>query len=102
MKLYTMKCVKDPERMDECFEPDNQEEQYFVKLETQAEQNAYTSMNWNSKDLCNHWQAMLNSVATMERMTEEDIYFYITVDEPELDIGEEYIDADGLIWERVE
>lgn len=103
MKLYTMKCVKDPERMDECFEPDNQEESYFVKLDTKLEEEAYDetmgapmcvnrAMAWWNGYMCH---------ALQEDLDEDSIYYYIRVNEPELDVGEQYTDADGLVWERV-
>lgn len=100
MKLYQMKCIKDPERMDECFEPDNQEEHWFVKLETKAE--------WRILENVQSYGADLSALNSMIRTTgddvmgDDDIYYYLGVDEPEPAIGEEYKDADGLVWERVE
>lgn len=105
MKLYIMKCIKDPERMDECFEPDNQEERYFVKLETLDEEEAYYetagSMMCSSRAMA--WWNGYMCHALQEDLDEDSIYthHYIRVNEPEPAVGEEYTDADGLVWERV-
>lgn len=114
MKLYKMKCIKDPERMDECFEPDNQEEQYFVKLETEQENMQYReyvdsslpSVNIEYHDYLvgkhyGFWAGYMTAKLG-EYEEDDDIYYYIGVEEDELAIGEEYTDADGLVWERVE
>lgn len=102
MKLYTMECMYDPETAENPFSPGIiGQKEYFVKLETLAERNAYTSVDWGNKDLSSLWQAMLNSIATTKCITEEDVYHYITPDVPELEVGGTYEDADCLVWERV-
>lgn len=100
MKLYTMKCIKDPERMDECFEPDNQEKTFFVKLEDDWERGVYEATHCNYNDLeAQFWDYYMNDILGMN---DDEVRFYFMEDDPAPAIGEEYIDADGLVWERVE
>lgn len=110
MKLYTMRCIKDPERMDECFEPDNQEEQYFVKLETQEEADCY---RWcwveRSSDMLKtqyayrdgYWDCYMTECLGTD-MEDEQVYGYMMDNEPSLQIEERYTDSEGSVWERIE
>lgn len=106
MKLYTMKYIKDPERMDECFEPDNQEEQYFVKLETKAEDERYYStiggFRVSYQDYEDWNDYMIPRLGEADAKTDDDVYGYIVASSPEIACGNTYEDADGLVWERVE
>lgn len=99
MRLYTMKCIKDPERMDECFEPDNQEEGYFVKLEDDWERGVHEATHCKYNELeAQFWDYYMNDKLGMN---DDEVRFYFMEDDPELAIGECYTDADGLVWERV-
>lgn len=68
----------------------------MVKLETGAEMNAYMSMNWNNADLCNHWQAMLNSINTED----DEVIYYFNPDEQEPAVGESF-ELDNIKYERI-
>lgn len=100
MKLYTMKCIKDPELLTEEGDGILGIEEYFIKLETKAEWRILENYVSYGRD-----SSALNSmIMTTDGyvMGDDDIYSYISVDEPELEVGETYRDADGLVWERVE
>lgn len=106
MKLYLMKCIKDPERMDECFESDNQEEHYFVKIENKEEFKVYErTHNSSLAELGQaynegYWDAYMTQVLG-DPCSEGDVYFYIQPLDGDVEIGDTYEDADGLVWERI-
>lgn len=100
MKLLRMKCVYDPELLpEECGGRLGQVE-YFVKLETKAE--------WRVLENFTCYGADLSALNSMIRTTDDyvmgdhDVYYYIGVDEQEPTVAEQYTDADGLVWKRVE
>lgn len=104
MKLYTMKCIYDPERMDECFEPDNQEMMNFVKFTRDIEQQIYGESIGYAPDSKYHqglWDGYMSAWLEWDTC-DENIHYYIGVDGEEVKVGETYEDADGLVWERVE
>lgn len=112
MKLLTMKCIKDPERMEECFEPDNQEKRYFVKLENKYDKERYEWFlsNLNDKErqgpawrgyYKGYWGGELSD-EFKQKISDDDVYYYIMPYELEPAIGRTYTDADGLVWERID
>lgn len=103
MKLLTMECIYDPadhiRNDDECQAGGLEgKEEYFVKLETKAEWRVLENYVSYGVDL-----SALNSMirtAGDEVMGDHDIYFYFNPDQKEPAVGEQYTDADKLIWER--
>lgn len=103
MKLYLMKCIKDPELLPEEGGGVLGQEEYFVKLETSDEDEAYYEamggMMCSSRTKA--WWNGYMCHALQDDLDEDSIYFYIRVNEPEVTVGMQYTDADELVWERV-
>lgn len=106
MKLYTMKCIKDPEVLPEEAGGMLGREEYFVKFEGKAEDEKYYSTIGNfrvSYQDCEDWNDyMIPRLGEADARTDDDIYEYIVASSPEIECGDTYEDADGLVWERVE
>lgn len=100
MKLYTMKCVKDPEVLPEEGGGMLGQKEYFVKLEDRYEQDIYDDAINSGDD--NDYADFNRWLKDNIRLTDYDIYFYFLANAPELPIGSTYEDANGLIWKRVE
>lgn len=104
MKLYTMKCTYDPELLPEEGGGMLGQKEYFVKLETRDEEQAYYETM--GAPMCaskaKAWWDGYMCHALQDDLDEDSTYYYIRVNEPEVTIGEQYTDADGLVWKRVE
>ena len=107
MKLLRMKCIRDDGANDVSGFVSLGTE-YFVKLETNEEENYYYEFvhfeadsdyidGKNNGFWCGYMTAKVGGM-----VHEDDVYYYFGIDEPVPEIGGEYIDADGLVWERVE
>lgn len=72
---------------------------YMVKFETKAEEKAYLYWNINHGKLMS---MMLSTCSTSETgvLTDDDICYYIYVDEAEPEVGETF-ELDDFKWERV-
>lgn len=104
MKLYTMKCVYDPDLLPEEGGGMLGQKEYFVKLETVDEEEAYyeTMGGMMCSSKAKAWWDGYMCHALQDDLDEDSIYYYIRVKEPEVTVGDQYTDADGLVWERVE
>lgn len=98
MKLYIMECIEDPKiLLGEDSRMFGQKE-YFIKLETKAEWRILENFASYGTD-----KSALNSMIRTtgdEVMGDDDIYYYINVDEPDFEIGDFYTDIDDLTWVR--
>lgn len=104
MKLYIMECVDDPETTENPFSPGVLgQREYFVKLETSDEGEAYNetigSMTYRS--IAKAWWNGYMCHALQDDLDDNNIYHYIKVKEPDLELGDAYADAEGLVWERI-
>lgn len=106
MKLYIMRCIKDPELLPEEGGYMLGREEYFVKIENKEEFKAYErTHNSNLTELGQaynegYWDAYMTNVLESP-CSEGDVYFYIQPLDGDVEIGETYTDADDLVWERV-
>lgn len=106
MKLLTMECIYDPAdhigNDDECqaggFEG---KEEYFIKLETKAEWRVLENYVSYGVDLSALNSMIRTTGNNVNVMGDDDIYFYFDPDQKEPAVGEQYTDADDLVWERV-
>lgn len=99
MKLYTMKCIKDPRVSPEHAGSLQGQESYFVKFEDSYEDSIYNDMSNSCDD---------NDYADFNRwlkngiwVTDYDVYMYLMSSEKGYELNDTYEDADGLVWERV-
>lgn len=97
MKLYTMKCVKDPE------EYMLGEVSHFVHLENEWERIAYLQhiggLQVSPNDFI--WWDGFMTACLETYITDRDMYGYI-LPERTVEVGDTYEDADELVWERIE
>lgn len=104
MKLYTMKCVYDPETASNPFSPGIcGQEKYFVKLETRAEQEAYdetTGAPMCSSKTIAWWNGYMCH-ALQEDLDDSTIYYYLRFNEQDVGVGGTYEDADSSVWKRI-
>lgn len=102
MKLYTMKCVKDPQLLpEECGGMLGQKELFVYLSDQWEEQNYYESAGGTqvSYAALQWWSGFMT--ASLERdVPDDEIHGYILPNEV-VAIGETYTDADGLVWKRV-
>lgn len=99
MRLYTMKCIYDPELLPEEGGGMLGQKKYFIKIEDSFEETAY------SGGVCGDEQAYADLNEYLQEIigvTDEDVYYYFPMLEPDVEIGNTFEDADGLVWERVE
>lgn len=100
MKLLKMKCITDKARGDEALEPENQEVQYMVKLETKAEWRVYENFASYGTDK----SALDSMIRSCDHgayiMGDDDIVYYFGVLEQEPAIGET-LELDNMEWERI-
>lgn len=102
MKLYTMKCVKDPELLPKEGDGILGRLEYFVKFEDSYEDSCYEDANDESKDYMERWQDFNTWLDDNLGVTDYNVYMYFMSSEQDYEIGGVYKDADGLVWERVE
>lgn len=99
MKLYTMSCIHDPEHITEG------DDYFFVKLETKDEDNKYSDtvggLAVSYQDYEDWDDYMICQLGEEDATTDDDVYFYIRANEPDVEVGGTYTDADGLVWERI-
>lgn len=104
MKLKRMTLDGEPLYVDvdnECCEdPDD----YWCVIETEEEQIVHDLAIENGGEHMRIWNFMINHAGIPYGLSwgDDDIYAYITSDEMEPEVGEEWTDGDGDKWLRVE
>lgn len=99
MKLYKIKCIKDPKASDADIVG---LEELVVKFEDSYEDGCYEDANDDTKDYMERWQDFNTWLDGTLGVIDNDVYMYFMSSEKDYEIGDTYTDADGFVWERVE
>lgn len=98
MKLLKMKCIANKVRGDEAFDPERQEVQYMVKLETLFER----VMHDIACESYETFRAFDNAMYCELNLHDDEVVYYFNVDgeEQEPAIGETFA-LDDMEYERI-
>lgn len=77
---------------------------WWCKIETEEEQIVHDLAIENGGEHLKLWNYMVKHAGQPQGLCwgDDDVYGYLTSDEAEPEVGEEYTDGDGDIWVRVE